>query len=827
MINRFVYGFCASVLFSNLLPSLFPISLAVLMFVIGVLTLKRWPFISGCLLGVFWVSICFYSLFSHQEAEHPVRKQFKAQIVSLVSKNSDWISFNVVLLSAQHSLYKRYYRLNWQQAPEVKVGQVWAFDARMKPITSPINQGGFNQQKYLLSQHIVAKGSVKQSQLIDYKLSLRQRVISDFKPKLQHLSHYPIINALLFGDKTDISTEQWQALRSTGTGHLVAISGLHLSVVFGLSWSLFRLLLLNFMATSSRRNLILAVLMAAMVAAGYGYLAGMAISTQRALMMLLMIVLLTVFRQHASTWQRLIWALFAVLVFDPFASLSAGFWLSFSALAIILFTIDYLGVKSTAEINARQLSSASLSVDNEDLQDDRLMARGLRRLSQLKSNLMHFFSSFWAIQWRLFIGLGLVQALLFGSVSIHSIWINFLMVPWFSVVVIPLCIVALGFNSVFMLLPVPAVMSDTLINALLWLADHSLIPFYYLLSLSEQLPLAQFHLSDALTVSLLLLAVGLFLFKWASDIHWRVCFGLMALPFMFQMYDVTKTNAQPMVTNLLWQMHVLDVGQGMAVLLQQGHKGILYDTGAAYGDSFSYAQRVVIPTLMAKGVTELDYLIISHDDNDHAGGVDELVKHFNKVTMISNIDKYRQADMTPEVLLGQQLVDDTQKLQQCDERTFNWFNLAITLTSNMAAKSDNNQSCVVHIDDGNKSVLLAGDIEKQTEQRLIQSGSLLDADILLVPHHGSRTSSSAEFIAAVNPSEAIFTAGFANQYGFPKHDVVERYKTHGVTTLVSGETGQLSIDFKRQSYKIRPYRTVIEPFWYNNLFRFGVQVKPE
>ncbi|MFS1872825.1 DUF4131 domain-containing protein [Vibrio lentus] len=132
-------------------------SLAVLMFVIGVFTLKRWPFISGCLLGVFWVSICFYSLFSHQEAEHPVRKQFKAQIVSLVSKNSDWISFNVVLLSAQHSLYKRYYRLNWQQAPEVKVGQVWAFDARMKPITSPINQGGFNQQKYLLANTLSQK----------------------------------------------------------------------------------------------------------------------------------------------------------------------------------------------------------------------------------------------------------------------------------------------------------------------------------------------------------------------------------------------------------------------------------------------------------------------------------------------------------------------------------------------------------------------------------------------------------------------------------------------------------------------------------------------
>ncbi|WP_158638065.1 DNA internalization-related competence protein ComEC/Rec2 [Shewanella donghaensis] len=800
------------------MPSLLPLWIVALLVVIGLFTLKKWPFISGVLYGVLWISLCFYSLFSKQESEIPVTIQFKAQIVSLVSKNSDWISFNVRLLSEQQSIYTRYYRLNWQKPPEVKVGQIWQFTARMKPITSPINQGGFNQQKYFLSQHIVGKGSVKSSQLIEYDKTIRQTVIDKVTPILMLSRHYAIIRALLFGDKSGITSMQWQTLRQTGTGHLVAISGLHLSVVFGLFWWFSRLILLNFFPVSNRRNLVVAVILAATVAMSYGYLAGLAISTQRALVMLMMIVLLTLFKQHASTWQRLIWALFAVVIIDPFASLSAGFWLSFSALSIILFTIDYVGFDSKQTNDAKKNNDVNqvVAADKSD-HDNKSNSENSFSLAQFLSvKIMRFaehisilLKNFWAIQWRLFLALGVIQALLFGTISIHSIWINFLMVPWFSIVVIPLCICTLVIG--ILLLPIPQIISLPITTTMLRLTDLSLDPFQALLSSSSELPFNQFHISDEFTLGLLMFIMGIFLIKWAVNNHWRVCFAILCLPLMLQLlslFNVDTTSTK----QAAWKMHILDVGQGMAVLLQQGHRGVLYDTGAAYGDSFSYAQRVIIPTLIAKGVTDLDYLMISHDDNDHSGGVNAILAQFDDVTLVSNLPEFNQ-----------QGVDSI----ECDTGQFNWMNLNISITSNPLATSDNNQSCIAYINDGVNRVLLAGDIEKKTEQYLVNTGEIMDADILLVPHHGSRTSSSVLFIETVNPEVAIFTAGFANQYGFPKNDVLQRYQQRGVKTLVSGQSGQISIDFTQAGYQIRLYRTDIAPFWYNALFRFGEKVKAE
>ena len=219
--------------------------------------------------GVMLVSFCFNSLFSSHESEIPVQKQFKAEIVSLVSTNSDWISFDIRVISDQYQgFYHSNYRLTWQQAPEVKVGQVWLFTARMKPITSPLNQGGFNQQKYLLSRHIIAKGRVKQAELLRYDMPLRQLIMNKITPTLTSLSNGSILKALLFGDKSELSQSQWQQLRQTGTGHLVAISGLHLSVVFGLFWMIFTRSLHSIWPTFSRRNLLSALILSAVMALG-------------------------------------------------------------------------------------------------------------------------------------------------------------------------------------------------------------------------------------------------------------------------------------------------------------------------------------------------------------------------------------------------------------------------------------------------------------------------------------------------------------------------------------------------------------------------------
>ncbi|MEZ9139246.1 MULTISPECIES: DNA internalization-related competence protein ComEC/Rec2 [unclassified Shewanella] len=887
-------------LFSNMLPSLLPIWMASIILIVALSCLIKWPFISGAFSGLLLVSFCFYSLFYSHESEIPVQKQFKAEIVSLVSTNSDWISFDIRLISEQNSFYDTNYRLSWQQPPEVKVGQVWLFTARMKPITSPINQGGFNQQKNLLSRHIVAKGRVKQAELVHYDVPLRQSIINKMTPILHSLSHEAVLNALLFGDKSELTQMQWQQLRQTGTGHLVAISGLHLSVVFGLFWFIFRHSLQRFTPVFSRRNLLLAMMFSSLTVLGYGYLAGFAIATQRALVMLLMLVMLSIVNHHSSPWQRLTWALFAVLAIDPFASLSAGFWLSFSALGIILFTLEYTATKTNTENNAvdeanNYGTNNNSNYEHEDLEDELdekendEIDEGLKtkevsadkRLfyQNFKSTYRHYqqqtllyLQIFWAIQWRLAVGLGLLQAILFGTISINSIWVNLLMVPWFSIVVIPLSIIGLVGNIILMILPLTEGFRQLVGAKLMALGDISLAPFESLISQSDQWPMALVYLPDTMVVCLMMFALGLFLLKWAVDAPWRCVVGLLCVPFFLQLtVSIFESKAplqqEPFGQQQTWHVHVLDVGQGMAVLVQRGNRAILYDTGAAYGQSFSYADRVIVPTLRAKGINRLDYIIVSHDDNDHSGGLKVLAQHYPKAVIISDTTAHHDA-MTANNVNDLHLSSgsDTQKgtkkgtkigtpkgiqkdtgittdtttetvteittatdnaLNHCVNRRFQWAGLTLSLAANPTATNDNNRSCIAYVDDDKHRVLLTGDIEKSTEQYLVEHKLLSPTDILLAPHHGSRTSSSEAFIDAVSPKQVIFTAGFANQYGFPKKDVVERYKTRGVETLISGNSGQITIDFNSSSYAIRQYRSDIAPFWYNKLFRFGEKVKAE
>ncbi|WP_080915985.1 DNA internalization-related competence protein ComEC/Rec2 [Shewanella japonica] len=840
MINRFIYGFCASMLFSNLLPSLLPIWMASITLIIVLVTFKKWSFISGTLFGVLLVSICFNSLFSSQESNIPVKKQFKAEIVSLVSVNSDWISFDIRLLSEQSRFYDHYYRLIWQQPPELKVGQTWLLNARLKPITSPLNQGGFNQQKYLLSRHIVAKGTVKQGELVAYFAPFRQTIIDNLTPVLRSLDNSAVMQALLFGDKSLLSKQQWQQLRQTGTGHLVAISGLHLSVVFGLFLLLSRGMLFTCWPHSSRRNLLLSMLTATVFALGYGYLAGFAISTQRALVMLLALVVLTMVNQYASTWQRLIWALFAVLLIDPFASLSAGFWLSFSALAIILLTIDYTSLQQQTALSQESDSTDCIdSVDSNREQPSlyqRFVQEHQTRFRRLISQCKAFIVVFWAVQWRLALALGLVQAVLFGTFSFHSIWVNFLMVPWFSFVVIPLSIIALVLNLLLMIMPIPQNWSYILGETVMQLADLSLSPFQWLIGFSDAWPLALMRLPDNLILSVAFFILGLFLIKWSVHKTWRVVSSLLCIPFVmltvqhWTLHHIDQFQHavnEPIITDatlkpIHWQAHVIDVAQGMSVLLQQGNRGVLYDTGAAYGESFSYAERAIVPMLQAKGVTQLDYVIVSHNDNDHAGGLNVITKHYPEVIVIAE-----QAVIDKSINVSSELANEAPAHLLCENNQIKWLNLTIEMHINTLESNDNNRSCVAYIIDTQRRLFLAGDIEKETEYEFLKREVLAPVDVLLAPHHGSRTSSTLDFIDAVSPKHVIFTAGYANQYGFPKEDIQNRYKLKGAKTLVSGDSGQISIDFEPSNYAIREYRSDIAPFWYNSLFRFGEKVKAE
>jgi competence protein ComEC len=884
--NGYIYGFCACLLSSLLWPVLFAPWTWPILVILFVISRKTSGFLCGMLLGALWVSFCFYSLFHLSTPAMTQHGEFNGQIVSLVQQERDWISFDVKVIDAQFRLFPRFYRLNWRKPQPLALGQVWRFNAKMKGITSLLNEGGFNQQKYWLSQHIVARGKVTEASLLNESKSIRQGVLERLSPILKSLEGGDILQAIILGDKKGIAPARWQALRRTGAGHLVAISGLHISVVFAAVLLLsLRLLALGF-PCESQRNWVVAMGMALVVVLCYGYIAGFAIATQRAVLMLLLLVGLTLLRQFSSPWERLVWALCAVLVFDPFAPLSAGFWLSFCALSIILLTVT-LG-RVNGEIDDTLATSANKKACDVETQTEihhetehepestlwanpaALVKRAAWRekLDLCKHAVGSFVASLWRIQWRLALGLGLLQLLLFGTAALHSIWLNLLFVPWFSFVVIPLALVSfifwlvcclgywlfltllaygaaavIGLSRFFNLEP-SFFMPDFLLSLslapllslggleqtqaistlvlelsqrlgpkLFYVAELSLVPFLWILDASQHLPWAEFSLATFTLAQVILALIGGVLLLYQRSRLWQIMTMSLCVPLLL---TGLMTLSSHLGFNRLhdkgfiatdWQLHVLDVGQGSAIVAQQGKFGLIYDTGAAYGLDFSYAKRVILPFLIARGISEPEYLVLSHDDNDHMGGAKVLMDAFPSMTVISDIPRF---------------ADET-----CQQAPLIWRALTLDLMSAATEPKDNNASCVIRIGNDHGRVLLTGDIEALREFKLIHLGAPVTAEVLLAPHHGSNTSSTAAFLQAVSPQYAIFSAGFANQYGFPKPQVLTRYQSQGIKGYSTGEFGQISVDFSASAIRIRAYRTELAPFWYNQVFRFGSSQKPE
>ncbi|PIW61173.1 DNA internalization-related competence protein ComEC/Rec2 [Shewanella sp. CG12_big_fil_rev_8_21_14_0_65_47_15] len=773
--NRFIFGFSATLLSAMLWPSLPPVSYLPYLFVGAIILYQKAPIYSGGLFAMVWLTGFCLGL-SRQDLpvlQQPI--QVRGEIISLVSQNSDWLSLDIsiikpnLILGPQAKL-----RLTWKAPLEVEVGQVWLFTLAPKSISSVLNQGGYNEQKQLISQHIVGKGRIIKAELLESRPSLRNRLITQLSPQLSTLPQGDILLALILGDKRLISQTRWQALRQTGTGHLVAISGLHLSVVTAWIYACTLFALTRYAPNPSRRNVFFTLVFSGVGAIFYAYLAGFGVSTQRALVMILLLMLLSLLKRFSSPWERLLFALFVVLLIDPLSCLSAGFWLSFCALAIILYTLE------TAPKPRPLTENVNLAVR---------FGAGLRQ--------------FWSIQWRLSLGLGLVQAILFGGMSIHSLWMNMLAVPWFSFVVIPLAMAGFALWWLSTLWGAPWI-------GLLRLSDWMLMPYDKLLDISGSLPAHWQAVPDsALAIGLFALLGGI-LWRYIPHHHkywpWYGVMGCFFMPLIF----IMLLKWLPLKSSS-WTVHLLDVGQGLAVVVEKDGRGLIYDTGAAFGDDFSYSERVIVPFLRAKGIEEIDYIFISHSDNDHAGGAAVLARAYPQAQWITDVPN-----------LGG---------QACRPNKIRWQSLNLSVLSPDTAIAGNNGSCVLRIGDGQQSILLTGDIEKETEARLVTQAQMqstpLANQVLVAPHHGSKTSSTDAFIDAVAPELVLFPAGLANRYGFPKPAVIERYQRRNIMYLTTGEEGQISVIFQQNEQFVKTYRRDLAPFWYNRLFRFGDLINPE
>ena len=593
----------------------------------------------------------------------------------------------------------------------VHPGERWRFTVRLKRPHGNANLHGFDYEAWLFERGIRATGYVRpRSEALrldpfvpraDYAVEwLRDVIRSRFYAVLADAPYVGVLVALAVGDQRVIPNAQWKIFNRTGVTHLVSISGLHVTMVAALFaglvgglWRRSEWLVLHLPAQKA------AVVAGWLAAFAYALLAGFAVPAQRTLYMLSVVALALWSGRNLGASRTLLLALLVVLLIDPWAVLSAGFWLSFGAVGLLFFV-------------------GTSRVGN---------ARGWRaRLAQ------------WgATQWAVTVGSLPLILLLFQQFSLVSPLANAVAIPFVSFIITPLALL-------FAVLPWPPVLHfdhwlmTQLMVLLEWLAGW---PFWQ----QSASPLWT-SIIAGLGVFWLLLPRG-FPARWLG-----LC---LLLPALF--WPAPRPSAGE-----AW-IEVLDAGQGLAVVVRTAQHNLLYDTGPLYSAEADAGQRIVVPYLRATGIERLDTLVVTHRDADHSGGV----RAVQDAVPIS-----RTLTSMPEL---------------AGERCFNgqaweWEGVRFTMLHPEATayeqkvRKANNMSCVLRIEKSTGSVLLTSDIEAVDEQALLRrSPLLLRSDVLLAPHHGSRTSSTPDFIAAVGAREVIFPVGYRNRFNHPRPDVVERY----------------------------------------------------
>ncbi len=526
------------------------------------------------------------------------------------------------------------------------------------------------------------------------------------------------------GDRRGIDADDWKVLTRTGTSHLMAISGLHIGLVAGLVFALVRM----FVSLLSARFLLYApavmpaAIAAILAAAIYAMLAGFSIPTQRAFIMVTVIMLGILFRRSYMSSSVLALALLVILLYDPLAVLDAGFWLSFSAVAVIMYVL-------TGRVG----------------QVSRLWQWG-------------------QVQWFIALGMLPLMLVLFQQLSLVAPLANLIAVPWVSMVTVPATLLA----------TIAMPLNDWLANALLDVSAWSLTELWLVLEPLSSSDYASWysHVPQTWTLMPALLGAAWLLLPRGWPVRWLG--GICLLPILL------LPRPGPLADEI-W-FHLLDVGQGLAVVVRTSEKVMVYDTGPWFSPSFDGGQAVIIPFLRSQGINAVDLLVVSHGDNDHRGGADSLINEMPVGRILTGaVPKRWQHERAEQCRLGQQ---------------WQWGKSLFKVLSpdDKQQRQANNRSCVVRISLGDNHILLVGDIEARIESQLVeQTRNKLTANLLVVPHHGSKTSSTRDFIAAVEPQFALFATGYRNRYRFPNTVVLKRYEDMQIQTLNTANTGTISI----------------------------------
>ncbi len=695
---------------------------------------RRWPLLMF-VAGLLW---CWLRLDSHLGNGLPAALDgrdvpARVTVTGLPEEKGAMVRFVATVVSEDpRRPWRGRVRLSWYAGDVVvKTGDRWRMVVRLKRPRGFANPGIFDYERWLFSRGILATGYPRPRegplQLLERGggglHNLRAALGAHMENVLADGPRGGMVVALGVGLKEGIDGDEWAVLRRSGTAHLMAISGLHVGLVAVLAYGLGGFLWRRSARLCRRLPAPRAAALAAVSGAfGYAMLAGFALPTQRAFIMVFALAGGALVGRRWPVSSRLAMAALVVLLLDPFAVLGPGFWLSFGAVTLIL-----LGMGARVGVGRRP----------------------------------------W---WRwgrvhLLVGLGLapITAGAFGLAPLVTPLANLVAVPWVSVVVVPLTLLGVACLGVWPALGALLLEGARLMLVVLWPLLEGLAGLGW--ELPGTLPLPA--IAAAMAGVVLLFAPAGLAGRWLGLI-WL-------LPL------VLAPRSEPREGEAL--VTLLDVGQGLAAVVRTASHVLVYDTGPRFRSGSDTGDMVVAPYLQSRGLGRLDLLMVSHGDSDHAGGVASV----------------RRALTVERVMYGGgRAAVDGEACEAGQEWRWDGVDFAVLHPPPGNGFTGNDGSCVLAVGNGAGRLLLTGDLERGGEAALVAEGADLSAAVLQVPHHGSRTSTTAPFLRAVSPRLGLIPVGFGNRFGLPHREVLARLEAAGVRLLDTAGCGAITLTLAPQ-----------------------------
>ncbi len=681
------------------------------------------------LLGFAWMGWFSHQIISAQVSDNYLNKPILIQ--GKISQLPEQTPKKTKFIFESEKPFKARLKLSWygDHSKKLNTGDTWQLLVKLKHNNGYQNLGGFDYEKWLFYKQISATGYVRSSESNQYltpnSKPLIDRLRQDTRQHLQYflkdLSFGGVINALIIGDRSLITDLHWKLFQSTNTTHLSVISGLHIGLISGLIYLL--------SAFIWRRCSFCALRIPAQVMGGYfgiaaaliyALIAGFSIPTGRAFIMASVVFISIILRRHHNVWQLYGVALFLTLIYNPVSIFSVGFWLSFYVVAVIIYGVGTHKDKSW-----------------------------LYRLIYIQ--LLITLATIPLIAW------------FFSSGSILSPIANLIAIPIFSFITTPVSLI----GALLALIG-----ADTLAHFSFEISNQSLVILSYLLEFLQNFSFNQWYYAQSTSVDLILLITAVVITILPKELKLRKISLPILLLILFSPSPKLEQNSA-LIT-------VLDVGQGLSIVVQTKGHTLLFDTGAAYPSGFNMGESVINPYLRNKKINFLDKIIISHGDNDHIGGLKSVLSKFKTQEILTSV---------PHKI--------SQPSTNCESsQSWQWDGILFEILNPDQGSNfkSNNASCVLKVSNQNYSVLLTGDIERKAEKYLIKNhASRLLSNVMLAPHHGSKTSSTSAFIRAVSPQTVVISSGFKNRFHHPATITTERYKNNHINIINTSCAGQIDI----------------------------------